>query len=453
MESASDTTDKMSCEGLQSEASMHSAATTEPSSPRQPLSPSNSNEPWCQVRAKLIDAAQHDEAVEMYGDIVNNQGAIERFLKAHKGNVDKAFEQVSLHLHWRRDYEVDTITEEDFSDMKAYGELYWTGRDKNGVPTLTWILRKHDGGKQKADRFVRFLVHQIECGMRSLPSYPNTEFNIMVDLEGVGFGNNDPEMMGLLQATLVQNYPKVRKGLYVFPVNWFVHFFWDTIIKPILSTLQPDIEDKICPLRGDFEAELKERFDVDQIEVAFGGTLDLTGYPSPAVLPYSPTSLRSIAVAKAQRVMGEKRASLSAESSTTMKACQKLQRVEISERKRKAVLTRRNTKESDAGSLRTGSYGQLFWITFVIATGSIISWAAGGSEKTNVLAPLMSAAVGVLSWRLVNGASEDEQDGGRNEVNIVKRVKAESLLIDGKLADTDRGAWSWATRYAQCTGF
>jgi hypothetical protein len=37
--------------------------------------------------------------------------------------------------------------------------------------------------QQKADRFVRFFVHQIESGMRASPNYPNTCFNIIVDRE------------------------------------------------------------------------------------------------------------------------------------------------------------------------------------------------------------------------------------------------------------------------------
>jgi hypothetical protein len=51
----------------------------------------------------------------------------------------------------------------------------------------------------------------------------------------------------ILQSVLSKNYPKVRKGLFVFPVNWFVQLFWDTLLRPLLSTLQPDIEDKVSP--------------------------------------------------------------------------------------------------------------------------------------------------------------------------------------------------------------
>ena len=37
-----------------------------------------------------------------------------------------------------------------------------------------------------------------------------------------GYCNTDKEMSIILQSVLAKNYPKVRKGLYVFPINWFV---------------------------------------------------------------------------------------------------------------------------------------------------------------------------------------------------------------------------------------
>jgi hypothetical protein len=62
--------------------SMHSAATTEPSSPR-PTTPPESRPPakWELVRDVLMQAANEDKYVETYGDILANQIAIERFLR------------------------------------------------------------------------------------------------------------------------------------------------------------------------------------------------------------------------------------------------------------------------------------------------------------------------------------------------------------------------------------
>ena len=72
---------------------------------------------------------------------------------------------------------------------------------------------------------------------------------VRVDVLSQGYANADQEMGIILQSVLSKNYPKVRKGLYVFPINWFVQLFWDTLLKPLLATLQPDIEDKVSCVR------------------------------------------------------------------------------------------------------------------------------------------------------------------------------------------------------------
>ena len=133
------------------------------------------------------------------------------------------FAQFKAHLQWRTEFGVDAILDEDFSgthdqenlclrdccfwsiclpallssgttqenktsckctpcvlnlveplaDLKSHKEIYWGGVDKTGVMTLMWILRKHDPARTDAKRFVRFFVHQIECGLRSRETYPN----------------------------------------------------------------------------------------------------------------------------------------------------------------------------------------------------------------------------------------------------------------------------------------
>ena len=191
---------------------------------------------------------------------------------------------------------LDQIVSEDFSDLEARGELYWGGTDLEGVPTLTWLIGKHHPSNQLTDskRFVRFFICQIEKGLRTSPQYPNSMFNIFVELTEAGLHSIDGNVAAYLQPILMTNYPKVRKGMFVFPVNWFVQLCWNTVLKPLISSLQPDIEDKICPLYGDFRPQLFARFDPSQVEIAFGGTLDLSLREPPSILAYQSVSLDAI---------------------------------------------------------------------------------------------------------------------------------------------------------------
>lgn len=455
-------------------SAMHSAATTQPSSPRpvgEMFAPvTASSMPWEKIRQRLVQMAlDGDEDVDYYGDIISDRGAIERFLSAAKGNIDKAADQMRAHLQWRRKFNVDELPEEDFSDMKAWGELYWGGTDNQGVQTMTWILRKHDSSKVSAERFVRFLVYQIETGMRSSPQYPNTPFNIIVDLGEVGFGNNDPEMVGLLQTTLVQNYPKVRKALYVFPVNWFVSLFWDTIIKPILMTLQPDIEDKILPLTGDYEAKLKERFDVDQIETAYGGTLNVASRGEPVVLPYQPVSVKSMLLRQGHRpaaaahspanpspemtravppgAAAEAEAG-SSPSSATLVAAQKLVREEQRVR-RKEARTRHHTEihgEEEGKAAKRGRGSGIALKVWALCAFLWAGYVCTSAEKDSGVGAWGSAAVAsgvAVAVSAMVGGRVDKVEV-LEEKQAVLRMKRERGHAEGR---------HWISKYAQVCGF
>jgi len=133
------------------------------------------------------------------------------------------------------------------ADLKAHRELYWGGRDKDGVMTLMWAVGKHDVKRADAARFVRFFVHQIESGLLQDRRYPNVPFNVGVDLSDMSVASLDMEMYKVLQPVLATNYPKLRKTLFVFPINWFMQACWTSMIEPLLRTLQPDINDKVRP--------------------------------------------------------------------------------------------------------------------------------------------------------------------------------------------------------------
>ena len=60
---------------------------------------------------------------------------------SHVSCLLSGVEMFKEHLEWRVSYKVETITDEDFYDLKEHKELYWAGRDKDGVMTLMWRLR------------------------------------------------------------------------------------------------------------------------------------------------------------------------------------------------------------------------------------------------------------------------------------------------------------------------
>jgi len=53
--------------------------------------------------------------------------------------VDRAEEIFKKHLEWRVEYKLDAVVFEDFSDLKKHQELYWGGRDLDGVMTFMCV--------------------------------------------------------------------------------------------------------------------------------------------------------------------------------------------------------------------------------------------------------------------------------------------------------------------------
>jgi hypothetical protein len=278
------------------------------------------------VHEAMYALARSNPAVRRYEHMICIAETRQRFVAAAKGNVSKAVDLLRGHLEWRVAYQLDSIADEDFSgacthtlarnrlpcannvclppslpppplppprlfpnthtqsapcsrgagvcaDLKGHREVYWGGRDKGGVRTLMWVVRKHDARRADPARFVRFFVHEIESGLLQDANYPNVAFNIGIDLSELQLCNLDKDMYKVLQPILANNYPKLRKTLFVFPVTWWMQVCWDSMVSPLLRTLQPDIQDKIVPLTGDWKKKLRERYEESEIETAYGGTL------------------------------------------------------------------------------------------------------------------------------------------------------------------------------------
>jgi len=95
------------------------------------------------VRDGLVKLAQDgNEDVARYGDLITSEAACARFLRGAKGDAGKGVAMFRKHLEWRVQYGLESVVHEDFQDLKAHGELYWGGRDKDGVMTLMWRYDK-----------------------------------------------------------------------------------------------------------------------------------------------------------------------------------------------------------------------------------------------------------------------------------------------------------------------
>ena len=90
---------------------------------------------------------------------------LRRFITANNCDVAGAQAQILSHLEWRGPYGVDSIKDEDFSDMAALNELYWRGFNSAGHPVLVWNAARHNdpatGKPATAERYTRYFVYLV----------------------------------------------------------------------------------------------------------------------------------------------------------------------------------------------------------------------------------------------------------------------------------------------------
>jgi hypothetical protein len=154
-------------------------------------------EAFTELRAQR--GSNEAELLDKYWWLISDT-TLRRFITANNCDVDAAQAQILSHLEWRGPYGVDTITEEDFSDMAALNELYWRGFNNKGYPILVWNAARHNAsGVIPAERYTRYFVYLLETGARDF--FGGSEkpglFSIMLNAKGVGRRNIDFAMMKL----------------------------------------------------------------------------------------------------------------------------------------------------------------------------------------------------------------------------------------------------------------
>lgn len=98
------------------------------------------------------------------------------------------------HFEWRREYMIDGIMDEDWSDLDSSGELVLSGLDKEGHSGWIWHLAKHDPKRCSSQRAARHLVCMMERAMLANEKH-DQRINAVCDCSGVSPSNLDLPML------------------------------------------------------------------------------------------------------------------------------------------------------------------------------------------------------------------------------------------------------------------
>jgi len=239
----------------------------------------------------VAEFRKHPAVQEHIGNPKFNDFFFARFLRARKGDVDKAVEMFLNRLKWREEVGADTILE-TFPKNPHYQRLveYWPGSQhwkdpmhtQDGSVLLFEALGKCDPrmidsiGIDTIEQFHIWCMENLERiwfeTMAEKGFWPG--FVMIEDLSGIGFHTFSTQVLKVVQTITYINqnyYPDMLRKAYIINVPSVFYMFW----KGISLWLEPRTLAKLDMIGGGTEAiveNLKSFTDEDQLPRRLGGT-------------------------------------------------------------------------------------------------------------------------------------------------------------------------------------
>jgi hypothetical protein len=207
-----------------------------------------------------------------------------RYLKAKNFDVQKGEDYILTDMKWRRDYKMDTIHNEDWSDMEKEYTMRVEGNDRDGRPLVIWELGDWDLRKAalagKMDRVVRWTLKNWDMGMVKVRELQHqgkniTRWTMVLDLKNINpVTNVNPASLPYyisVSPSYHGHFPGLGDHIYLLNTPG--------IFQAVLGAVRPLLDDETrdhLKVHGKNEAQwlpiLKQRVDLDQLPKRYGGT-------------------------------------------------------------------------------------------------------------------------------------------------------------------------------------
>ncbi|XP_010459959.1 PREDICTED: random slug protein 5-like [Camelina sativa] len=201
--------------------------------------------------------------------------AITRYLAARNGHVKKATNMLKETLKWRTQYKPEEIRWEEIAREAETGKIYRANyTDKYGRTVL--VMKPSSQNTKSYKGQIRFLVYCMENAILNLSD--NQEQMVwLIDFHGFNMSHISLKVSRETAHVLQEHYPE-RLGMAILynPPKIFEPFY--KMVKPFL---EPKTCNKVKFVYSDDNLSkklLEDLFDIEQLEVAFGGKNSDAGF-------------------------------------------------------------------------------------------------------------------------------------------------------------------------------
>uniref|UniRef100_A0A1J3F6K6 Random slug protein 5 n=1 Tax=Noccaea caerulescens TaxID=107243 RepID=A0A1J3F6K6_NOCCA len=197
-----------------------------------------------------------------------SDATITRYLAARNGHVKKAAKMLKETLKWRMQYKPEEIRWEEIAREAETGKIYRANcTDKYGRTVL--VMRPSSQNTKSPKGQIRFLVYCMENAILNLPE-DQEQMVWLIDFQGFNMSHISVKVSRETAHVLQEHYPE-RLGCAILynPPKVFEPFY--RMVKPFLDA-KTCSKVKFVYSDDDLSKKLLEDlFDVEQLEVAFGG--------------------------------------------------------------------------------------------------------------------------------------------------------------------------------------
>ncbi|CAN8312904.1 unnamed protein product [Cochlearia groenlandica] len=197
-----------------------------------------------------------------------SDSTINRYLAARNGHVNKATKMLKETLKWRNHYKPEDIRWEEIAREAETGKIYRANcTDNYGRSVL--VMRPSCQNTKSAKGQIRFLVYCMENAILNLPDNQQ-QMVWLIDFQGFNMSHISVKVSRDTAHVLQEHYPE-RLGLAIL-------YNPPKIFEPFYKMVKPFLEPKTCnKVRfvysddSDSKIVLDDVFDMEQLDVAFGG--------------------------------------------------------------------------------------------------------------------------------------------------------------------------------------